>query len=49
MNDKLFALAILRLLSALESWAMAQQTKLPEYLLDSIGSICDRLEKEILK
>ena len=49
MNDKLFALAVLRLLSAIESWAWAQKSTLPVYLAENIDSICDRLEQEILK
>ena len=49
MNDKLFALAVLRLLSAIESWARARQSTLPGYLAENIDLVCDRLEQEILK
>jgi hypothetical protein len=49
MTDKIFALAILRLLSALESWAFSSKTPIPDYLLESISNVSERLEKEVLK
>ncbi len=49
MTDKMFALAILRLLSALESWAFSSKTPIPDYLLENISTVTERLEKEILK
>ncbi len=42
-------LALMRLLSALESWAMAQQTRLPDYLLEDIANNVERIEAEILR
>ena len=49
MTDKQFALDILRLLSALESWGFADKHQIPDFLHERIAEICDRLEKEILK
>lgn len=42
-------LALMRLLSALESWAMCQQTRLPDYLHEQIGNAVERIEREILE
>lgn len=46
---KLEHLALLRLLSALESWVMSQQTNLPDYLGEQLGDLMERLQEEILK
>jgi len=42
-------LKLLRLLSALESWAFSTKTALPDYLHDDLGAMITRLEEEILK
>ena len=42
-------LALMRLLSALESWALSQQEALPCYLGDDIASMIGKIESEILK
>jgi len=47
--DKEEALQAIKLLSALESWAFSQTTKLPYYLVDDIQKSMDVLEKVILK
>jgi hypothetical protein len=41
-------LYILMLLSALESWALAHKSPLPEYLSGDIKKACDTLRNEIL-
>ena len=47
--NKAFALELLRLLSALESWSFSTGKPLPEYLLDRITAASEGLEQEILK
>jgi len=42
-------LALMRLLSALESWSFSTKTPLSEYLHDSLIELCHRLAEEILK
>lgn len=42
-------LAIMRLLSAMESWSFAQGKPLPDYLLEQVGNAVEKLEAEILK
>lgn len=42
-------LALMRLLSALESWALSQQARLPDYLHDEIQRLQDLIQTEILK
>lgn len=42
-------LALMRLLSSLESWAMCQAKLPPDYLLEDIASHVALLEREILK
>lgn len=42
-------LALMRLLSALESWGFAQGTRLPDYLHESLGNSLEKIEAEILK
>jgi hypothetical protein len=39
---------LLMLLSALESWAMAQQAPLPEYLLADIAKEVERLRNQAM-
>ena len=41
-------LALMRLLSALESWAMAQQARLPDYLSGAIATAVQAVERDIL-
>ena len=43
------ALRIIKLLSALESWALSQKERLPDYLIEDVGSAMDMLEHIILK
>jgi hypothetical protein len=44
------ALRILKLLSAMESWAFSQPDKrLPDYLVEDIGSAMDVLERIVLE
>jgi hypothetical protein len=47
--DKEEALQTIKLLSALESWAFSQTTRLPDYLVEDIQRSMDVLEKVILK
>jgi hypothetical protein len=42
------ALAMIRLLSAVESWAMAQQAPLPDYLHDQLHAALESLEVIVL-
>jgi hypothetical protein len=43
------AIAAIKLLSALESWAMSQQAQLPDYLYESITRSMEVLERVILE
>jgi hypothetical protein len=43
------ALKIIKLLSALESWALSQSTRLPEYLHEDLCLALEKLEKIVLK
>jgi hypothetical protein len=51
--DKKDAMALMRLLSALESlimaWGMTKERSIPDYLLEQIADSVEALEKEILK
>lgn len=47
--NKAFCLKVLMLLSALESWAFATKTALPDYLHDDLCSVLDVLKEEVLK
>lgn len=49
MTDKEFALRIMMLLSALESWSFVNQNRLPDYLGDEINEVIETLRKEVLK
>ena len=42
------ALKIIKLLSALESWAFSTKTMLPEYLHEDLSLAVERLEKIVL-
>lgn len=42
-------LQIIKLLSALESWSFSSKTPIPDYLLDRIDTMLERLEEEVLK
>ena len=42
-------LALMRLLSALESWSFSTGQRLPDYLLDDLSKFTLLLENEILK
>jgi hypothetical protein len=43
------ALAAIKLLSAMESWAMSQSDRLPDYLHEDLGKSMDVLEKIVLE
>jgi hypothetical protein len=43
------AIAAIKLLSALESWAMSQQARLPDYLYESITRSMEVLERILLE
>lgn len=42
-------LALMRLLSALESWSFSAKTPLPDYLHDSIDESVKVIEREVLR
>lgn len=42
------ALALIRLLSAIESWAMSQQRPMPDYLHEQMSDSMDQLMKIVL-
>ena len=42
-------LALMRLLSALESWSFSERKMLPDYLHDELSRLVGALEAEILK
>lgn len=42
-------LALMRLLSALESWSFSENKRLPCYLHDELSRLVGALEEEILK
>ena len=41
-------LDLMRLLSALESWAMSRSERLPDYLHEQIAAVTETLEQHIL-
>lgn len=43
------ALAAIKLLSAMESWAFSQQSRLPDYLVEDIQRSMEVLERVILE
>jgi hypothetical protein len=43
------ALALIKLLSAIESWSFADKHRMPDYLYDLINAAMEVLEREILK
>ena len=47
--DKKDLLALMRLLSALESWSFSAGQRLPDYLLDDLNRMTGLIEVEILK
>lgn len=49
MIEKKDMLAMMRLLSALESWSFSAGQRLPDYLLDDLNKFTSLLEGEILK
>ena len=46
---KVEALRIIKLLSAMESWALSQKERLPDYLIEDTGSVMDVLERIVLE
>jgi hypothetical protein len=42
------ALAAIKLLSALESWALSQSARLPDYLHEDLTCAMEKLEKIVL-
>lgn len=49
MTDKQKAIALLKLLSALESWGFAIKENFPAYLHEDLAALCEWLEGEVLK
>lgn len=47
--SKEFLLEQIKLLSALESWAFCQDTRLLDYLNDQLTSVIKQLSKELLQ
>jgi hypothetical protein len=43
------ALKIVRLLSAMESWAFSQPNRVPDFLIEDVGTAMQILERIILK
>lgn len=43
------ALKLIKLLSAMESWALSQQTRLPDYLHEDLCSAVEVLDKIVLE
>ena len=43
------ALRIIKLLSAMESWAFSQPNRVPDYLIEDIGTVMEILERIILE
>ena len=43
------ALKVIKLLSAMESWAFSQPNRVPDYLIEDIGTVVEILEQIILK
>jgi hypothetical protein len=43
------ALALIKLLSAMESWSFANNHRMPDYLYDLINESMEVLEREVLK
>jgi hypothetical protein len=43
------ALALIKLLSAMESWSFADNHRMPDYLYDLINEAMEVLEREVLK
>jgi hypothetical protein len=43
------ALKIVRLLSGLESWAFSQPNRVPDFLIEDVGTAMQILERIILK
>jgi hypothetical protein len=43
------ALRVIKLLSAMESWAFSQKETMPDYLVDDVGNAMVILERIILK
>lgn len=48
MRERKDALELIKLLSALESWAFSTQAKFPEYLVERIELALDKLTAEVL-
>lgn len=42
-------LQLMRLLAAMESWALSQKEPLPDYLHDDLSKAVNMIEREILK
>lgn len=48
MKERNDALELIKLLSALESWAFSTQAKFPDYLVERIDLALDKLTAEVL-
>lgn len=42
------ALRVMKLLSAMESWAFSQPNRIPDYLIEDVGTAMTMLERIIL-
>lgn len=49
MIDKPLALRVLLLLSALESWSFANNSRLPDHTFEELNRLVDELSNEVLK
>lgn len=49
MLDKEFALELIKLLSAIESWSLSVKTPFPDHLHEYITEAVEQLSKEVLK
>jgi len=47
-EKKEFALQVIMLLSAMESWSFSTKERLPDYLHERLAEIVEHLSKEIL-
>jgi hypothetical protein len=46
--NKEFALELIKLLSAVESWGFATTQRIPDYLVENLNDAVNKLSKEVL-
>ena len=46
--DKAFLLEQIKLLAALESWSLSTKERIPDYLIENMDKVADRLSEELL-